>query len=344
MAAGADGASAPGLPLDRSVHWERRRIDGEDDRRVSVTKLAMITSDDGAHTIVGIERCRDSRLLWRRTVGENVVPNDIFPIVSSEGVRVIALAIDWASILMMPIDEKEEPWVIAGYLQDNARLGAYCEVRGRSKMFWSAGSIAFVSGIARDRCLLTRRAAFDAHTREITSLDATADKGRILLATASADHTVRLWNGSSLGRTFGPQPAVRHDGEVKFVAFLPRADEDEPLRALSLAAPLVARVWSVEDRATIFESTGRPIFSAIVRLAWAPSGANVPVVLSFDADDELKMWRPDEDGEVITLGEGDDSWESVACGGSTVAWLAREHGRQYIAIAHPAPRNKAARA
>jgi hypothetical protein len=53
MAAGADGASAPCLSLDRSVHWEREKIVVGDTLGVDVMSLALFASDDGAHTIVG---------------------------------------------------------------------------------------------------------------------------------------------------------------------------------------------------------------------------------------------------------------------------------------------------
>jgi len=367
MAAGADGASAPCLSLDRSVHWEREKIVVGDTLGVSVTKLALITSDDGTHIVIGIERhtytdppraptfeyrvcawnVEDSRLLWQRMPKAGEILYDLFPIVLSNGARVVALALDQCSLLMMPLDEKMVSWRIDMDVRGVAHLGAFCE----GILFWSGRDAAF--GCVVEAPDSARKGLFEGHTGDVTSLDATTHKGQVLLATASADHAVRLWNGSSNGRTFGPHPAILHDGEVTFVAFLPRADEDEPLRALSMATrPFVARVWSVEDRATIFKSTGpydlgtlvRHEWCTIVRRAWAPDGAIVPAALVFTTDDELVLWRPDEGGEAITLGDCDASCASVDCSGSLVVWLAREHGRQYIAIARPAPRTKAARA
>jgi hypothetical protein len=337
--------------------------------------LALIASDDGTHIVIGIERhiytdpprestfgfrvcawnVEDSRLLWQRMPEAGEILYDLFPIVLSNGARVVAVALDQCSLLMMPLDEKVASWRIDMDVRGVAHLGAFCE----GILFWSGPEVvAFRCDV--DAPDSARKGLFEGHTGDVTSLDATTYKGQVLLATASADHTVRLWDGDS-GAPAGAHPAILHDGEVTFVAFLPRADEDEPLRALSMATrPFVARVWSVEDRATIFESTGpyelgslmHHEWRTIVRRAWAPDGAIVPAAISFTAFDELVLWRPDEDGEAITLGDNDVSWASVDCSGSLVVWLARDRGclgrgsRQYIAIARPAPapRTKAARA
>ena len=367
MAAGAD-ASAPCLPLDRSVHWEREKIVVGDTPGVDVMSLALFASDDEAHMIVGIRQhahadppreptieyqvcawnVEDSRLLWQRMPEAGEILYDLFPIVLSNGARVVAIALGRCSLLMMPLDEKMASWRIDMDVRGVAQMGAFCE----GILFWSGRDAAFRCDV--DAPDSARKGLFKGHTGDVTSLDATTYKGQVLLATASADHAVRLWDGDS-GAPAGANPAILHGEEVRFVAFLPRAEEDEPLRALSMARPLVARVWSVEDRATIFESTERAGFNAIVCRAWVPDGAIVPAVLNFTIDDKLVLWRPDEDGEVIALGGCDYSILSVnssriVCSGSLVAWIAREYGRgghrQYIAIARPAPaaRTKAARA
>ncbi len=119
-----------------------------------------------------------------------------------------------------------------------------------------------------------RRLTLDGHTDKLWDVAYSPD-GR-WLATASADHTARIWDAV----TGAPRATVQHAGRVNTVAFSP----DSRLLA-SDGADRVVRVWDViagrEALALPSEGTAR-------RIAFSPDGA---LLLIASAQRVIRLWR-----------------------------------------------------
>ncbi|WP_197169226.1 protein kinase domain-containing protein [Novipirellula galeiformis] len=120
----------------------------------------------------------------------------------------------------------------------------------------------------------------EGHRMAVLSLAVSPTVGSNLLASASADRTIRLWNieTGTLVRTL-----VGHTAEVWSVAFSAQAD-----RLVTASQDFTARVWSVRTGLELqrFREHSEPVFCA----AFSPDGKSVT---SGGYDKRLLVWKAD---------------------------------------------------
>jgi WD40 repeat protein len=144
------------------------------------------------------------------------------------------------------------------------------------------------------------------HTGRVTSLAFSPDGTR--LASASDDHTVRLWSSST-----GKDEAVLqgHQDVVNAVAFSP-----DGASIASGSADRSLRLWTVStrsERAKLLGHTG-----AVSSLSFSPDGK---LLVSGSGDSSVRLWDPLLGKELSTLGRQEYNVRSVAFSpdGKTVA-------------------------
>ncbi len=146
------------------------------------------------------------------------------------------------------------------------------------------------------RRLNEQRETLEGHTGDIYCVRYSHGGGK--LATASADHTVRIWDSND-GRRF--HVLEGHEDEVNCVAFSP---DDESLASTSDDGTV--RIWNVEDGSTrkILPRREGPVWGA----SYSPDGALLAVC---GADKKTLLWDVRTWEVVTTLGEHTESVGAV---------------------------------
>ena len=148
------------------------------------------------------------------------------------------------------------------------------------------------------------RGAVVAHDKEVNAVAVAPNEQ--LVATASADRTLKLWRMPTLV----PHRTLRgHTRGVWSVAFSP---VDAVL--VSGSADKSVRVWNVHDGACLKALQGHA--SGVLRALWLTHGTQIA---SAGVDGCLKLWNVAA-GECVWTGEGHDSkaWALAACADGTV--------------------------
>lgn len=171
---------------------------------------------------------------------------------------------------------------------------------------------------------------------ENTILWATLDPSGRRLATASADHTARIWDVASGAAVSGP---LAHDGPVNWVEF--RGDGS---RLLSASDDGTVRIWTADGkpsgsrwlkhtspvRLARFDPDGKRIVSAgSDKTLWlwdAERGTSVGPIQRLDAEIFCVAYRPD--GEMVAVG-ADDGYASL--------WTVTDQGLRFASkLSHKA--------
>jgi WD40 repeat protein len=127
---------------------------------------------------------------------------------------------------------------------------------------------------------------FRGHTAAVTALAVPPDAGQ--LASASADHTVRLWpyNVSAQARAF-----EGHAGPVWTAAFSPDAQ-----RLVTASGDKTVRIWEAAGGKVLHTLKGHEL--AVTCALFTPDGK---AVLSAGADRVLRLWNADSGAELHTF-------------------------------------------
>ncbi len=223
---------------------------------------------------------------------------------SPDGDRVLTASRDgtvrvWSAGGTAPPRREREPILLRGHVGEVRRAvwspsGEYVLSASRdgSARVWNARGTA---GGALEPRRESPAAVLAGHAAEVLAASWSPDGTR--LATASADHTARVWRAEG-----GGDPVLlRHEGPVAAVAWSP-----DGARLLTASADRTARVWSVDGGA-------EPLLlrhpAAVTSAVWSPDGGRV---VTAAADGRLRVWDPGDASEARRFAERVDGVAELA--------------------------------
>jgi WD40 repeat protein len=140
------------------------------------------------------------------------------------------------------------------------------------------------------------RGVLRGHEHAVTAVDWSRDGTRI--ATASTDHTARIWDASTYSRLL----VLRHDDEVRAVAWSP-----DGTRVATMSTDRSARIWDAATARPLVTMRGHS--EAGWGVTWSPTGDRVATSSN---DCTTRIWDASTGAALITLRGHEDHTEEAA--------------------------------